>query len=162
LNRFSRSSLWISIHHKKAIVRESTMAPAFSSSVTLNVRNLRSRAVESYTTVPPKKNAGNGRKNTTKEPAAKKKPAAKKNSPKKKQTKKTNVVVAPVPLQVLPDIINPDNKQQLLDLFASFGVVARQKMIYSIVDVDGITHDLKKRHSSNMIRLMAAQVIHFS
>jgi hypothetical protein len=72
------------------------------------------------------------------------------------------VPVATAPLEELPDILNPEDKNQLLEFFASYGVVAKRKMIYSIVDDEGVRHDLQKRHSSNMIRLMAAQVIHFS
>ena len=72
------------------------------------------------------------------------------------------VPVATAPVEELPEILNPEDNNQLLEFFASYGVVARQKMIYSIVDNKGVRSHSQKRHSSNMICLMAAQVIHFS
>ena len=151
------------------------MVLAAASSVASHTRSSASKVVASTVSKKPSKNTiSKDRNNSTKTPVAKKKKPQKKpvlkKKPQKKQPKKkpvrvATVDVATVPvatahLEELPDILNPEDK--LLEFFASYGVVAKRKMIYSIVDDEGVRHDLQKRHSSNMIRLMAAQVIHFS
>jgi hypothetical protein len=153
------------------------MVLAAASSVASHTRSSASKVVASTVSKKPSKNTiSKDRNNSTKIPVAKKKKPQKKpvvkKKPQKKQPKKkpvrvATVDVATVPvatahLEELPDILNPEDKNQLLEFFASYGVVAKRKMIYSIVDDEGVRHDLQKRHSSNMIRLMAAQVIHFS
>jgi hypothetical protein len=128
------------------------MAPVASTSVASNTRHAASRLASSPAAKPSKKRKSANKK---KPPPKKKKPNASSGAP-----EVTHPVVTASAVE-LPDILNPDDNDQLFDFFVSFGVVAQRKMIYSIVDVEGSIHEISMKHSSGMVRLMAAQVIHF-
>jgi hypothetical protein len=97
---------------------------------------------------------------------ATKKPAAATKKRPGKATKKRKKFTPPAELSEqapadLPESLNPDNHVQLVNFFASFGLLAKTKKKFSIVTAEGRRH-MNKLPAKSLTRLVASLIVHFA